>query len=67
VNRSKPEKPVNRRFFQTAGLIARAIFFFFFQLKVSKRRHFVFLFKKNRRNKRNKIEPNIETTMSHWI
>jgi hypothetical protein len=46
VNRSKPEKPVNRRFFQTAGLIARAIFFFFFQLKVSKRRHFVFLFKK---------------------
>jgi hypothetical protein len=27
---------------------------FFFQLKVSKRRHFVFLFKKNKKNKRNK-------------
>jgi hypothetical protein len=47
VNRSKSEKPVNRRFLQTAGLIARVSFFFFlFQLKVSKRRYFVFLFKK---------------------
>jgi hypothetical protein len=28
------------------AVFARAIFFFFFQLKISKRRHFVFLFKK---------------------
>jgi hypothetical protein len=35
-NRSKPEKPVNRCFFQTAGLIARAFFFFFFSQKSQK-------------------------------
>jgi hypothetical protein len=67
VNRSELKKPVNRRFLQTAGLIARTFFFLFFQLKVSKGHHFGFLFKKIRRNKRNKIEPNIETTMSPWI
>jgi hypothetical protein len=44
----------------------RFFFSFFFQLKVPKRRRFVFFIffkKKNRRNKRNKREPNIETIM----